>query len=232
MSSLSFGTTQNAFVQSSVIDNVGKRTYQTINSNGAYNINLYTSYSFRLKNKVQIGFGPRGNAYRNIDFINGVKNSTTTRNIGVGFDINRYKENKFNFYFSPSISWVNSKATVNTAANASYWQLQGWSNVRVTLPMKFEISTSAETQIRQKDPRFSQNNNFTTWNASLTKLFMKENQLELKFDVFDILNENRGYNRSFSGYSFTESFYTTLKRFWLVTLTWNISKNGKPTNGF
>lgn len=231
-SNLSMNTTQHAFVQSSNIDSVGKRTYQTVNTNGIYSVNLYSSYGFNLKNKVRFGFGPRANVYRNIDFINGIKNSTTTRNLGIGLDISKYKENKFDFYFSPSFSWVNSKATVNSAANASYWQLQGWSNIRVILPKNFEISTSAETQIRQKDPRFTQNNNFTKWNASLTKRFMKENQLELKLDVFDILNQNRGYNRNFSGYSFTETFYTTLQRFWLLTFTWNISKNGKPSTGF
>ena len=81
--------------------------------------------------------------------------------------------------------------------------------------------------MRQKDPRFPDDNNFTTWNANVIKRILK-NEMEFKFGVYDILNQNRGYNRSFSGYSFTESYYNTLKRFWLLTVTWNISKNGKP----
>jgi len=66
----------------------------------------------------------------------------------------------------------------------------------------------------------------------ITKRFFKGNDLEVKFGVYDILNQNRGFSRSFSSYSFTESYYTTLRRFWLLTLTWNISKNGKPATGF
>ena len=81
--------------------------------------------------------------------------------------------------------------------------------------------------MRQKDPRFPADNNFTTWNANVIKRILK-NEMEFKFGVYDILNQNRGYNRSFSSYSFTESYYNTLKRFWLLTVTWNISKNGKP----
>ncbi|MBS1655410.1 MAG: hypothetical protein JSU05_11235, partial [Bacteroidetes bacterium] len=50
--------------------------------------------------------------------------------------------------------------------------------------------------------------------------------------VNDILDQNRGYQRSFSSYSFSESYYTTLRRFWLVTFTWNISKNGQPAKGW
>jgi hypothetical protein len=57
---------------------------------------------------------------------------------------------------------------------------------------------------------------------------MKENQLELKFQVYDILNQNRGYQRNFSSYSFTETYYNTLKQFFLVSATWNFAKNGKP----
>jgi hypothetical protein len=65
----------------------------------------------------------------------------------------------------------------------------------------------------------------------MVKRFAKD-VFELKFGVYDILNQNRGYSRNFSSYSFTETYNTTLKRFWLVTLTWNISKNGKPASGF
>jgi hypothetical protein len=55
---------------------------------------------------------------------------------------------------------------------------------------------------------------------------------ELKFGVYDILNLNRGYQRNFSSYSFSETYYETLKRFWLLTLTWNFSKNGGPAKMF
>jgi len=56
--------------------------------------------------------------------------------------------------------------------------------------------------------------------------------LEAKVSVNDILNENRGYDRTFTDYRYTETYYNTLKRFWMVTLTWNFSKNGKPTSDF
>ncbi len=229
---LNLGFTQNAFVQSSSVDSVGKRTYRTVNADGVYNINLYSDYGFKLKSKLRLGFGPTVNMNRNIDFVNGVKNTTTTRNYGIRLNMSKYKENKFDFYVSPSFTWNESKASVNAAANASYWQLEGWANARVILPKKYEFSTDVNTQIRQKDPRFTQNNNFTTWNASVTKRLFKENAMEIKLGIYDILNQNKGYQRNFNSYSFTESYFTTLKRFWLLTLTWNISKNGKPASGF
>jgi hypothetical protein len=210
---------------------VGRRTYQTVNSSGIYSINFFSDYGFKVtKAKLGIGLGPTGNINRNVDFINGVKNVTTTGNYGIRFNINKYVDKKYNFYFSPGFTWNNSRATVNQSANADYWQIDGWASARIVLPKNFEFNTDANAQIRQKDPRFTQNNNYTTWNASLTKRFLKDNKLEAKFGVYDILNQNRGYQRNFSSYSFTESYYTTLKRFWLLTLTWNLSKNGKPAS--
>lgn len=230
-SSLNFSFTQNAFVQSSTIDNEGRRIYQTINSNGQFNLNLYSDYSFKIK-KVRMGVGPTGGIYRNVEMINGQKNMTTTRNIGARINAGMNKENKFDFYFGPEITWNKSEGSLNSGANAKYWQAELWGSGRVYLPGKFEISTEISSEFRQKDPRFTNNNNFTRWDAHITRRFFKNNDMELKASIYDILNQNRGFQRSFSSYSFSESYYTTLRRFWLVTLTWNISKNGKPATGF
>ena len=229
---ISYSFTQNAFVQSNVVDNVGKRIYQTVNADGVYNLNIYSDYGFKLKGtKLRLGAGPTINMNRNVDFINGIKNLTTTKTYGIRLNVSENVPEKIDFYFSPNFSWNRSTASVNTAANADYWSLNGWAQVRVVLPKKFEISSDANFQLRQKDPRFSQNNNFTTWNANIKKRFLKD-ELEFKFEVYDILDQNRGYQRNFNSYSFTETFHTTLRRFWLATFTWNISKNGKPSTGF
>ena len=229
---LNFSITQNAFVQSNEVDSVGRRTYQTINSNGVYNFNFYSDYGFKVKGtKLRLGVGPSAMVSKNVEFINKVKNITRTSNYGIRMNVSSNIPDKIYFYFSPSITRNHSIATVNAAANADYWAVDGWSQVRVTLPKKFEISTDVNFQLRQKDPRFPQNNNYTIWNASVTKRFLKD-VLEFKFGVNDLLDQNRGYQRNFNSYSFTESYFNTLRRFWMATLTWNISKNGKPATGF
>ena len=229
--SINFSMTDNAFVQSSNIDASGRRTYQTVNSDGQYNFNLYSDYSFKVK-KVRLGAGPTANIYRSVDYINGIKNFTTTKSAGLRLNASMQKENKFDFDFGPEFTLNDSRGSINTAANAKYWQLELWGSGRLHLPKKFELHTDINSELRQKDKRFAQNNNFTRWNMDLTKRFFKGNDLEVKFGVYDILNQNRGFDRRFNSYSFTESYYTTLRRFWLLTLTWNISKNGKPASGF
>jgi hypothetical protein len=230
---LSFSMTDNAFVQSSYIDSVGKRTYKTVNTDGVYNINLYADYGMKIKDtKWRVGAGPNININRTVDFVNGVKNISNQNRYGVNFNVGHNIPDKIQLNVGPQFSWNHSTASVNSSANADYWAINGWGSVTVNLPKKFEIGSTVNAEFRQKDPRFTQQNNFTIWNASVTKRMLKEDKMEVKFSVNDILDQNRGYSRNFSSYSFTESYYKTLRRFWLVTVTWNISKNGKPAKGF
>ena len=229
-----FSFTDNAFVQSSTIDNInGKRTYQTVNADGTYNISFNANYGFKIKGfDWRNSIGPIFNFNRRVEFINGVKNINNTKSYILQLSVDSYKPEKQMIWLSTRFSWNDSKSTVSTAASADYWSINLDGNVTKTITKKFDIGSDVSLQLRQKDPRFPQNNSFTTWNGFITKRFFKENQFELKLQVSDILNENRGYNRNFSSYSFTETYYTTLRRFWLLTATWNISKNGKPTKMF
>lgn len=233
---LSYNTTQNAFTQFSSIDS-GVRTYQTVNVNGVYNVNLYTDFSFTVgkdDKKWRLGTGPSINKNRNIDFVRDektgevVKNMTNTNSLGLRLNVSKYVKDKFSVYISPGLSWNESKASVNSAANAKYWQANGWLEGSITLPAKIELRSDMNYQFRQKDTRFPADNSFTIWNASLTRRFFKDNALEMRVSINDILNQNRGYNRNFNSYNFTETYYNTLQRFWMVTAIWNISKNGKP----
>jgi hypothetical protein len=230
----SMNYTQNAFVQSSSVDTVGKRTYQTVNADGVYSFNAYGEFNVKIK-KMYLGFGPYMNFSQNIDFVryektnSTVKNTTKRSGYGARMNVNISKAEKYSFYFGPSFTLNKSTASVSSTANVKYWQFDGWAGGNYTLPgkSKFEFRSDMNFQMRQKDPRFPQNNSFTTWNAFLVKRLHK-NEYEIEFGVYDILNQNRGYNRDFSSFSFTETYYTTLKRLWMLSFTWNFSKNGKP----
>lgn len=228
-----FGFTDNAFVQASFVDSSGKRTYFTVNADGNYYLRFYSDYGFKIKGfSWRNGIGPGFNLNRSVELINGVKNINLTKSYSLRLSTNTYKPDKYNVWLSTSFSLNDSKSSVNTQANAKYWSINLNGSGMKTFAKKYEIGSDISLQLREKDPRFPDANSFTTWNGYILKRFFKENQFELKLQVFDILNENRGYNRNFSSYSYTETYYETLQRFWLLTATWNISKNGKPAKMF
>ncbi len=223
---------QNAFVNERVLDGFGKSTSRTVNANGNYYFNLYSNYNFKIKkSNIRISFGPNGNLSRNITFLNNQKAINTNSNYGLRFGVSKEKEKKYDISFNAEITRVNSKSSINTGALANYWQGSFGTDIEITLPFKFRFETDVSYKTKQKDPRFPAKNTFTLWNASLKRNLFKD-KFEAGILVNDILNENRGYDRSFSDNRYSETYYNTLKRFWMVTLTWNFSKNGKPTSDF
>ena len=170
--SINFNSRDNAFVQSSVISGNGKRTYQTVNTNGIFNTGLNANYNMKIKDaKWELGLGPTFNLSRSIDFVNNLKNVTKSKNYGLRVSLNQHVPEKFNFGFDHTFSWNQSEASVNKSANAKYWSLEIYGSATAMFPNNFELGSSINSEYRQKDPRFNSNNNYTKLNAHLIKRF-------------------------------------------------------------
>lgn len=235
--------TQNAFVSETTIDlDSAKTIYRTVNANGVYNINFYSQYGFKLKKSgIRISFNPQWTLSRNVTFLNTIKlgqpstsqvSINTNNTYTLSFYASKQKENKYDISINATPGYTKAKSSVNSTANASYRTISFGSDASVTFLKTFELSSDISYVAKQKDPRFPADNNYTKWNAGLKRKFMKD-VFEAGITVSDILNQNRGYERNFNDYRYTETYYNTLKRYWLLTATWNFNKNhAKPTNDF
>lgn len=229
-----YSFTQNAFTDYSEYRADSRRYYHTVNTNGIANFYSNLEYGFKLsKAGIRLGFGGGYNFNRNVNFIYEPKSKQTLKNITVRNTysfrprINKEIPDKLDISFSPNISYNTSNATVSSTANAKYWSggFDIWGNWQ--LPKDFELSTNVDANYTQKFSNFSANN-FTIWNASASKKFHKK-EFELRLSVNDILNQNRGYDRNFNSNTFSETYRTTLKRFWMLSFIWNITKNNGGT---
>lgn len=228
-SNFTYSTTNNAFTQFNTVDSFGRNVYQTVNVDGNKRFNLNADYNTSIgsgKKKIGFGFGPNIEFSRNSDFINGKKNVNTTASYKLRVSLNKYVEDKFDFYLDQNFGYNKSSSSINTSSITKYWTYTGWFGGSLFLKHNLSFNSEAEFEYRQKDPRFPQNNNFITWDANVKKYVYKK-EISLKLSVNDILNQNRGYERNFSTYKSTESYYNTLKRFWLLTFSWEFTHNNK-----
>ncbi|MES2371380.1 MAG: outer membrane beta-barrel protein [Bacteroidota bacterium] len=228
----SFNFTENAFSNKSTVDNQGRRTTQTVNVNGNYNYYSSFSISRQIKFlKLDIDLSPRLNGSRNMSFVNDKENITNSFNFGTSLGIRKYIEKKMSVSFSYNAGYNHSTSSINPGAFTEYWT-QGM-DVYFYYRFKggFEFNTNYNYQYRQKLSPTDKNNNTMIWNASIEKKLLKKADITAILSVNDILNQRIGFNRDISSNYVTESTYTTLQRYALVSLRWKFNKNRKSGDG-
>jgi Outer membrane protein beta-barrel family len=221
--------TNNAISNSTNTDNQGKTISQAVNVSGVYSVNSYLYYSFRLK-KLEADFGINMNASanQNVNIVNGLKNNTTNTRFSFGFTFNYSKENKYDFSINSGINYNGARATIRRDVKTNFWANNHEVTLNVELPGKMTFGTDCEFEFRQKTSVFDNNNNVIRWNAKLEKKLMKKDNLILGVSITDILNQSLGFSRFASVNTVTENTYDVLRRFWMVSVTWNFTKNGAP----
>lgn len=222
-----FNQINNAISSTYTIDALGKRTTQYINVDGNYNANLYMGYGVKIpKTKLNVNVNLNGSMNGNTNFVNGLKNITKSKNVGMNVALRSYVKDKYQFSVSASPSYNVSKSTISSVSNTNYWTYNYSADGNITLPHKFEIGSDINFDFRQKLNAFDVNTNVILWNAYLEKKFLKKDALTLRLSVHDILNQNKGYDRTVQPYAVVDRHYLSFQRYGLITLTWNFHNKG------
>lgn len=228
----SFSTTENAIVNSSVVDySSGKTINQYVNSNGNYN--YYSSFNYNMTIKkwdMNFSAGLNLNGGSNNNFINHLENKTTNQNYG--FDVRLYKgkENKYDISYRVGVNYNQSKSSINTSVQTNYWTNDHHLGLNITLPKRFEFNTDVDATFRQKTDLFTKNNNVIQWDAYIGKKIFKNDKGLIKLSAFDILDQNKGYDRYITSSVIQETNYQTINRYFMLSFVWNISKSAATAN--
>ena len=217
--------TSNAIVTNQSTDKNGITTYSYVNANGNYN--LYSGLSFFKKfNKANfnLNYGLRYNGSRYSNFVNGQKNQTDSYNPSLNVGFNKGKEKKYDINYWADINYNISKSSINTGLQTKYWSQSHHFEATVYLPKKFEINSEVNADFRQKTVIFNTNNNQVVWNGYIGRKFLKNDKGLLKFSVYDLLNQNKGYDRQLNTNVITERNYNTINRYFMLSFVWNFSK--------
>ncbi len=230
--SANFSTTNNAITNANFIDTLGRRINQAINVNGNYNGSMWGRYGFDLFPSYNLSFGVSPSISRFANIVNGLENISKNNSFGFNMGISHWSEEKFNFYVSFDARYNHSSSSIRPNATTKYWSYSTWSDLTLKLPAKFVFNASAQLNLYQKTSVFAGNSNVYLVNSSLSKTFGKSNQIEMKLAINDIFNQNQNIRRNISTNFITETVQQNIQRFWMFTIAYNFSKNGKPTNGF
>ncbi|MGB3085464.1 MAG: hypothetical protein WBB21_12150, partial [Saprospiraceae bacterium] len=86
---------------------------------------------------------------------------------------------------------------------------------KITIKSNFEIKTYTSSQ-------FSEKITIPLWEISISHLFLKDNKLKVQCKVFDLLNKNRGIQRTSQQNYIEEQRSNVLGRYAMLQLAYSI----------
>lgn len=225
----SYNFTLNEIVSNTLTDSAGKNVYQSINLNSKqpsnFNLNVYYGQKISLGGiNVGINLSTNGNTYYN--YANTILNKTTSYNYSGGIRISKYKQKKYDFSLSMNPGYSVSESSLQKEINNNGLTFYTYGAFSVYLPLKFQISSDVNYQYREKTQSFDEDFKQTLWNARVEKKFFKAENFKLAISGKDLLNQNRGFNRSAYNNRITQNSYTTIKRYFMFSAVWDFNKMG------
>jgi hypothetical protein len=226
---ISFMVTDNAFANSVIYDSLGRTITQTVNVDGNYNGNAYVGGGIPFFSRMlEVNPSLSANYSSYSSFINGKKNITETINTNAGIDIG-INLDTLEFSFSYNYDYNIPKSTLSNASNKPYSEQQFSADLTLRLPFKMLLETEAEYNINSQRAA-GYNINYVLWNASISKLFLKNDNLILTLSGNDILNQNISTQRTVQDNVITDSKTNIISRYFLLRLTYKFNSTKTKDN--
>jgi len=221
-----YSNTHRAIVTSQQVDATGKRTLQYVNTNGNFNYSVNGSYNFRInKPAVNLTFGLRMNGGRYTSFVNNEKNVTDHRTAGGSFSLHQYVHNKTSIRLMANVNRNTSVSSISRDVRNAFWTQQYSLDVTKFITQRLRIGSDISFNLREKVDAFDENNNVITWNGFISYTVFPNRNGEYRLQGYDLLNQQKGFSRNFYQNSVTEKTYEVLRQYFMLSFTWNFTKN-------
>ncbi len=217
-------------ISSAVITNplTGADTIRYTNLNGAYNISAFFNYGFQLKKpKSNLNFTTNLTDNRSVTLINNTTNFTQNYTIGETAKFTTNLKNNFDINFSATPTYNIARYSVQPSLNENYFSQA--LNTEFTYYTKSGWLFEANFDYTAYSGRAEgYNTSVPLLNAAIAKQFFKNKQAELRFSVYDLLNQNVSIQRNVTENYIQDVQTKVLTRYALLTFTYNLKNFNKP----
>lgn len=124
---------------------------------------------------------------------------------------------------SSGVNLNNGTSTLSSAAVTRTMTHFHNANIDGVLPGDIEFRTDFSANFNPSNNSFAKSINVFTWNAGFSRKFLKNKELMVNLQAYDLLNNNTGYKRRVDGLNWSEQNGFVLKRYFMLTVSWDFA---------
>jgi len=225
-------TTVLTAIGDSVLLAPGARYSSPVNMNGSWSTWGEVTVGLPLTfMKCNLNLTANGQYTRQPGFVNGVKNVAddykATGRATLGSNISE----RFDFTLSYNGTYDITKNSLQARDDNTYFQQVA--SARFNADLWYDHWYSLAPQVVANYSRYqglseSYNQEYFRLDASIGKKFLKNNQAEIRFTIYDILNQNKSVSRSITASYIEDATSNVLGRYYLVSFIYRLKNIGTP----
>jgi hypothetical protein len=224
-----FSNTYNSIVNNTSYNQstgVNTTTYTNLGNESPYNYSVYASFGKKINPiDLQVGLNASASGSISYSYINSVLDMGRSHAYSGGIYLNKYVQKKYDFYVNAGPSYTFSTMSLQPLSNNNAAGFNSNGSFNLYLPLKFGAGSNVDYTYNAATPTFSAEH-LTKWNAYIFKTFLKDDKLKISMSVNDLLNQNTNFTRGISGNTTTQTNTTGIRRFFMLSVTWDFTKFG------
>ncbi|MDX1407331.1 MAG: outer membrane beta-barrel protein, partial [Saprospiraceae bacterium] len=229
---LSGTITKNKIVNSTEVDRVTfKETQRPVNIDNDYRLTGYASFGTPLKfirSRVELNSNV---SYNNSKlFINTIENDVDRWTKSFGLSFSSMNSEVLEYQVGTRFSNTTTEYSEDRSFDQDFLTQTYYADVTVNFLKTWSVSTSYDLNVYKGD-QFEGNEELPLWKASLSKFVFKDKRAEIKLSMFDVLDENRGINRTSESNYLEEIRTNSLGRYYMLSFIYSIKGFGQGDTG-
>lgn len=213
-SGATFNNTNNQITNSTSYDSQGRALSQPVNINGNFYGNFYLGGGFPIfKRFMKIYYNLNGSHSNNVSYVNNLKNISQNSGIGPGLTFEKAND-KFEARVEGNYHYNVPKTNISERATQPYYTYDVNGSILIKFPKKIAFSADGNyTNNGNRTPGY--NLNYFIVNTSLSKTFLKSENLIVSFEANDVLNQNISNQRNINTNQIIDTKTQIIKRYFL-----------------